>query len=52
MVLAAMLWTTWSGRISVPLQTMKALCWYTPQGTLLDGEPHWNAALPSEDNKK
>lgn len=22
-----------------------------PQGTLLDGEPHWNAALPSEDNK-
>ena len=22
-----------------------------PQGTLLDGEPHWNAAPPSEDNK-
>lgn len=22
-----------------------------PQGTLLDGDPHWNAALPSPDNK-
>ena len=22
-----------------------------PQGTLLDGDPHWNAGLESEENK-